>query len=367
MKKKCNEMASNILNLPAYTVTESQENSRYCIYATVIKSISTCIHCFQKPIRGFGHRKQQVKDLPINGKCVSIYIDTRRYQCLNCNKTFYERLPDIDEKRKMTRRLVDWIGKQAVLCTFTSIAKQVGVVEGTVRAIFCDYSNKLEKTAKIDTPEWLSIDVIHLIKPRCIIGNIKDNKIIKILKDQNTSTITDYLRKFKELSQIKYVMMAVWLPYRKAIESIIPHAKIIINKCHLINMANNAVTCFTKSLGGQLAANKRRSLSHDKLLFLNRHDDLNAKELLRLDKFCKNYPELALAYRQKEEFYRIYDAQSPDEAISLFNAWKRKITPTIQEAYSDLIITWQYWEPYICNYFKYPTYQYLYRIIKQCD
>lgn len=81
----------------------------------------------------------------MHGKRVGVYVDTRRYQCQSCNKTFYEPLPDVDEKRKMTKRLVEWIGKQAITRTFTSIADEVGIVEGTVRSIFRDYINEWEK------------------------------------------------------------------------------------------------------------------------------------------------------------------------------------------------------------------------------
>lgn len=40
-----------------------------------------------------------LKDLPVHGKRVGVYVMTRRYQCQTCNVTFYEPLPDVDEKR----------------------------------------------------------------------------------------------------------------------------------------------------------------------------------------------------------------------------------------------------------------------------
>ena len=35
-----------------------------------------------------------VKDLPMHGKRVGIYVNTRRYRCRECNKTFYEPCPN---------------------------------------------------------------------------------------------------------------------------------------------------------------------------------------------------------------------------------------------------------------------------------
>lgn len=45
----------------------------------------------------------------------------------------------------MTDRLVKWIGQQALKRTFTSLADETGVVEGTIRNIFRDYINELER------------------------------------------------------------------------------------------------------------------------------------------------------------------------------------------------------------------------------
>ncbi|WP_424219587.1 helix-turn-helix domain-containing protein [Azovibrio sp.] len=72
----------------------------------------------------------------------------------------------------MTDRLVQWIGQQALKRTFTSLADETGVVEGTIRNIFRDYINELEQTVCFETPKWMGIDEIHLInKPRYVVSN----------------------------------------------------------------------------------------------------------------------------------------------------------------------------------------------------
>ena len=62
----------------------------------------------------------------------------------SCRKTFYQSLPEVDEKRLMTTRLLQWMGKQAIRRTFASIAEEVGCTEYTVRSVFRDYVNTLE-------------------------------------------------------------------------------------------------------------------------------------------------------------------------------------------------------------------------------
>ena len=92
-----------------------------------------------------------IRDMPMHGRRVGIYIDTRRFRCRICEKTFYEPLPEVNEKRLMTQRLVDWIGKQAVKRTFSSIAEEVGIDEKTVRLVFGDYVNALEQSVRFET------------------------------------------------------------------------------------------------------------------------------------------------------------------------------------------------------------------------
>lgn len=54
-------------------------------------------------------------------------------------------VPEVDADRQMAERLRKWIGRQGLDYPFTEIAKQVGVDEKTVRAIFAEYVAELEK------------------------------------------------------------------------------------------------------------------------------------------------------------------------------------------------------------------------------
>ena len=100
-----------------------------------------------------------------HAKRTALYINAKRYKCHDCNKTFYEDLPHIHSKRNMTIWLENWIGKQAVKRTFTSISEDVGCTKVTVKSVFNDYINALEAKVRFETLLWMGIDEIHLIKP----------------------------------------------------------------------------------------------------------------------------------------------------------------------------------------------------------
>ena len=157
-------MDKNILNLSQYSVLQLDEDEHdYHIYTEVIKPPHQCPYCFASNPVGFGRREQLIKDLPMHGKRVGIYVNTRRMKCKSCTKTFSEVLPEVDDKRAMTKRLERWIGEQSIRRTFISIAEEIGIDESTVRNVFRDYINDLEKTVRFETPRWMGIDEIILL------------------------------------------------------------------------------------------------------------------------------------------------------------------------------------------------------------
>lgn len=94
---------------------------------------------------------------------------------------------------------------------------------------------------------------------------------------------------------------------------------------------------------------------HDRYVLLRRERDLSDKDSLLLSGWLKNYDELGAAYRLKEDFFGIYDAQSPDEAQGRFLEWKNRITPEIAPAFADLVRAWDNWTPWILGYFDHPV------------
>ncbi|UVI31561.1 transposase family protein [Paenibacillus spongiae] len=144
-------------------------------------------------------------DLPIHGKRVGLLIKRQRYRCRDCRQTFWERLDHtINEKRSCTNRLLSYIEKQSIKRTFTSISEDVGLNEKTIRNIFYDYINRLEETIRFETPNWLGIDEIHIIKPRCVLTNIEERTLLDIIPNRNKETVIGYLSRLPNRGRIQF-------------------------------------------------------------------------------------------------------------------------------------------------------------------
>lgn len=118
----------------------------YRIHAEIPEQTTHCSYCNHHKIVGFGRRNEVIIDTPFQGKRTKIILSRRRYRCKSCCKTFLDSVPKKDSKRKMTNRLIQFIERESLIRTFSSIANDVGVSEKTIRNIFKDYCEKLEKS-----------------------------------------------------------------------------------------------------------------------------------------------------------------------------------------------------------------------------
>ena len=147
-------MPVNILNLPGLEVVDFREtDAEYHVRATPKTISRLCPSCGPAGKVVIHQQKTLfVRDLPSHGRAVAIHLDVPRLKCHDCVRTFTAVVPEVDADRQMTERLVRWIGRQSLEYPFTEIAKQVGIDEKTVRAIFGEYVAELEKQYQRDTP-----------------------------------------------------------------------------------------------------------------------------------------------------------------------------------------------------------------------
>lgn len=349
-------MPINILNRPLLVVDSfSEDDHNYHIYAHSALMPKSCPDCNSNRIVGFGRNEQLVKDLPMHGKRVGIYFDTRRFRCNDCNRTFLEKHPDFHSERAMTVRLAKWIGQQSIRRTFASLAEETGVVEGTIRNIFRDHVNELEKTVRFETPKWMGIDEIHLIKPRGVITNIENNTVVEVLKNRNQETVIEFLNGLKNKEKIQYVAMDMWRPFKTAMNTVLPQAVIVIDKFHVVKMANEALEKVRKAMRAELTLKEKRSLMHDRFVLLKRQSELDEKETAKINVWFSSYPLLGEAYRLKESFYRIYEAKCILDAKAAYEQWQKSIPSELTAYFSDLTRAFQNWTPEILNYFMHPV------------
>lgn len=350
-------MTADILNLDGWRVLNVDEKQHsYRVAAEMTSQPRVCMRCGAiTEFSQFGTRRYQFSDLTIHGKQVEIVAIRKRHQCCECKKVFILPLISVDEKRRITLRLKSYIQDKSFTRTFTSIASDIGLDEKTIRNVFRDYVSELEKEFKFETPEKLGIDEVHLLgTSRGVMSNVDERTLIEMLPNRNKRTIIKYFSRIPDRKQVKIVCMDMWRVYREIVETLMPDADIVIDKFHVVRMANDAVEHVRKQIRSGLEEKERVTLMHDRFLLLRRERELEPKDKFLLDTWTDRFPTLGKAHRAKETFFEIWDtAKNRDDAKMLYADWRERLTPEIAPAFGDLTRAITNWDKMIFNYFEF--------------
>lgn len=302
-----------------------------------------------------GTDEQTIRDLPCHGKQVIIAIERLRYRCKTCRKTWFEDLPEIDEHRSATLRLIRYLQQQSLARPFVQLAAECGLDEKSVRTIFHDHVGELERTVHVPTPVIMGMDELYLLgQPRGMITDVKERRFVEILSDRKKQTIIRYLMNLEHKEQVQVCVIDMWRPYLEALQEALPHVKIVIDKWHVLKQLNEVVETTRKELRAGLNDRQRREMMHDRFLLLKRNRDLTERERLILEAWLGSFPFLKAIYERKEEFYVIYDAHTEEEAWDQYMAWfDRVVSSGVFDAFLDFTLTIERWGEFIFNYFAY--------------
>jgi transposase len=346
-------MPVNILNLPGLNVLDFKEtDDEYHIKASPREISRRCPHCASSDdIVSHAWRTLVIRDIPSHGKAVAIHLDVPRLKCRPCKKTFTATVPEVDTGREMTMRLTQWVGRRALEYTYAEIAKQVKVDEKTIRNVFDEYVAELEKQFKRETPIWLGIDEIKLKRFRAIFTNLHGRSLIDMLPDRYTTSVVSFLKSLPDKERITHCAIDMWSGYRRAVQEVLPNAKIVVDKFHVVSKANAAFDIVRRKVARESDGGAGLGLKRAHKLFDKRRDDLTDEQYLTVSGWLNNFPVLAAAYDLKERLYRIYEVETPEEAWGEYLHWESTIPNELSKPFRAVKTAFRNWKPYILNYF----------------
>lgn len=349
---------ANLLYLPHWTVTsvDVDEDGAYQIAATYDVVPEACTTCGSVGLYKHGGKVIRFVDAPVHGRQTFINVKRPRYRCRDtaCLATFVQPLPDMDDDRRMTHRCREYIERQCLLKPNTHVAEDLGINEKVVRLIGKAQSTRLfaEHEEGMRAPRILGIDELFLAdEMRAIFVDIETSWPIEILPNRWQGPVTNFLMNLRDRERVEVVTTDMWRPYKSAVQYALPNATLIVDKWHVMRMANDVLETARRRYQSLLTAKDRKTLKRRRYLFLKRPYQLSPMELLDLDGWLKNTPELRGAYEVKEQFMAIWQCRKMKAAYDALEAWRDSIPPDLKMLFRPVVTATKNWEPEILNYF----------------
>ena len=349
-------LIAELLNMEAYDFEGMEQSATQIILKVKMKRrTQECPVCRTPCDQVHDYRTQRVKDSPIQGKVVLWQYRKRRYRCPCCGKRFYEGNYLLPKRHRITNRLaalgIDQLRKKQ---SRKEIASSLGVSESSIGR----WMNLLEFGRPALLPQVLSIDEFRgnteYGKFQCILTDPVHKRIVDVLPTRYHAQIYDYLRSFSNRNQVKYFVMDMNREYMDIAKKLLPNAKIVIDRFHVVRYCTWALENVRKRVQMKLLPEQRKYFKRSRKLLLAHMRDLSAENKAAVERMLLVSRDLREAYLLKEKFFDFmnsFNASQAKERLRIFRA--HAFVADLPE-FSACLTMLKNWETYILNAFDCP-------------
>ena len=302
----------DIPGIPAhYAVTSCEESDDVIrVHATAPALAQPCPHCGQRQPSVWGYRSITLLDMPRRKKRVEIVVKARRLHCKNkdaCGRIFGQELPGMIHHHHMTSRLYRWIGEQGRVRPFVDIARDLKVVEATVRDVFGDCMRDIERAVRIGAPAVLALVNLRVHKAQRVAAvNTELQTLVGLADKEDAAALSTYLAGMFDREKVLFVSLGPSSPALQAVAQALPHATAFLDKPHVLGLVNTAVNQVRLAVRRYASSYERKLLAGDAQILALAPDAMTAEQVATVAGWRARFAPLDEALRAAEGIHGLY-------------------------------------------------------------
>lgn len=362
--KAKDSVLTDLLGIPTlivtmYNLTREGDHEVLHLWCNHRDDMALCPDCGTVSDSLHAEKHRCVRHLDIWGKKTFLHFLSRRFKCQYCDKVFKEQMLFVEEHRRQTTALELHVYESCLASNRKKVANQIGLSQSTVRDIF----NRFAKT-KVDNNRGiltrvLGIDEISLKKRHkqyaLVVSDIDRKCILAVLPDRKKETLIEWLSGLtaQQRKAIKYTSIDMWKPYEQAVRQMLPHAKVVVDRFHVMKHLNERISQIRRRIQKNSEDEAiKTALKGSRWILVRNRMDLSSKDEKMLTNILNLCPELRTLYLLKEEFRLIFEkVDTREKAEKFLSAWKLKSLHTGNTFLARFVKTLVNWWQQILNYF----------------
>jgi transposase len=319
--------------------------------------VALCPNCQQLSTHVHQYHRRVVRDLAWVGRHCYLEFSARRFKCDHCRRPFTEVLETITPHGRCTQRYEQHLFEQCRDTTIQAVSRQERLGYKMVEGI---YYRLAERHVAVAHPiRRLGLDEIALKKGHddfvLILSDLERSQIVAVLPERTKEALAVYLDTWnaEQRAAIEEVAMDLWLPYRLAVETKLPAARINGDRFHVMKNLNDRVTTARREIQRQAAEPEKQQLKGCRWLLVKNQDDLTDAECHQLEQALTASPTLKQLHQLKEQFRLIFET-APDRtaAARQIQAWIATVENSGLKSLAAFLTTLRNWWDPILNYFN---------------
>ncbi|MGK2285085.1 ISL3 family transposase [Pedomonas sp. V897] len=300
-----------------------------------------------------GTKKVRVRDRRIEPVPTWLVIHRQRFRCRNCGSTVYEELPDVDDHHYVTRRLKEDIVRSAIKRPFEDAAHFHAVEPTLVRRIFKSYARQRLDGYEFAAPRVLGVDENRILgSNRFVCADIEAGTILDMLPSRDTPTIEPLFQRMEAHGRVEVFCQDMWRGYETLAKRYLPKALVVIDKFHVVRMANDAMDNARRTFAATLTNETRKKMRRQNRIFLSRWESLSEERQDKLAAICAEFPFLQAAYTFKERFFDLYELENRAAAEAAYLRWRDAVPSELRPFFAPVVRVMKNWGIPIFNYYE---------------
>lgn len=327
----------------------------WCIHRD---DVALCPHCGCLSMNVHQEESRCIRNLDVWGRKTFLHFSSRRFKCEDCDKVFTEQLSFVDSHRRQSSAFEMHVYKSCLASTRKSVAIRELLSHSTVKEIFNRLAALKTKSTSCNTIRVLGIDEISLKKRHrqfvLVLSDISRKCVLAVLPDREKKTLEIWIESLSPQSQksIRFVSIDMWKPYYQAARSKLPHAKVVVDRFHVMKQLNIRLTKLRTTYQKQCDPETQKLLKGSRWILVRNRSELSKKQEDQLTQILHACPELGTLYLLKEEFRTIFEKiKCREKAARFLDAWCRKAKRTGNKFLAKFVNTFKNWRDQILNYF----------------
>jgi transposase len=350
------------LDLPGLRILRQsiREDGTIEVHVISPRKCETCPHCelISEKIHDIRIRKK--RDIAIRSHQVEIMLHKRRFRCPACQRTFTESDAACGRRRRTTKQFRDHIAYQACRRAISHIAQEIQVgprfvhecLVEHVSTLFKKKNRTLEETGLLPTPRFLGIDEFARRKGHCydtILCDLEHRNVLEVCEGRTYEDVVKMLKRLDNPDCVEAVSMDMSASFRGSVRSILPHAIIVADRFHVHQHVGKALK---KVLQRVCATKEAKSIMKGKRqLFTQAKEDLTVEQEEERLKLAELFPDIAHAWKLKEDLRSWYHHSHASNAASDLDCWIAKVEKEGPPEMCEALSAFRNWREEILAFF----------------
>ena len=307
-----------------------------------------CSQCGQHVPAGTIHEvcEREVRDLPCFEYTATVVVETHRVRCPRCGIRA-EKVAQLPSKAPYSKRFEEAVGQACESAAARQVARRMGLAGSTVRAIDLRYLERWEARRRKPALRQMGVDELYRGKKGkflTVVCNLETSEPLWFGRERKKETLDDFFRSqlvSRQRKRIEAVCVDMWEPFRLSIEQWAPQCKIVYDKFHILQHANEAIDEVRRAEFFRQGKKKRDLIKGKKWLLMSRWTNLTSPQRGALNRLFQLNRRVFKAYLLKESLERLWNYRYEGAMLNYLQKWMdqlkwQRLTPF--EKLADMLL-----------------------------